>query len=332
MSKFRETAMGEFLRRHRTAVRQLVAAILMLASAFYVYQAISDSIDQLDVSAFPLAAPGLALVVLGTLGTLVLSTLYHVVAVRRIEPHQAAGARVGLAYALGQVMRYVPGKVFGIVFQIKFLSGQVRGATIAIALLVQTFYDYAWTFALVACVLLSAHLSSGWPMALLPLVLVLVWMVHREGYLERLLSRPAFLRRFLADPVAGPGRRPDGALPATLLVAAVWLPMLAGIGLGLGGLFGMESAVVLGALYLAAAVLSLLLVVVPSGLVVREALFVWLGAEYGLQPAALVFVGLLLRVCLTACEVLNLLVFLGAARMAGAMTLTTTTDGASNDS
>lgn len=309
---------GGFIRRHRALLRRLASAGLIVASAAYIYRALSASLEQLGSLRPSLALPELALLAVGALGTLVLSTLYHVVAVRRIEDHGAKDTRVALAYALGQVMRYVPGKVFGIVFQINFLSGQVRGASIGMALVVQTIHDYAWTFVLVACVLASARLSSLWPLAAMLPAAYLVWQVHREGVLERLLAKPTFLHRFLGDLDASQRRRPEQALSATTLVLAVWLPFLLAIGVAFSGLLGLESALVLGVLYLAAAVISLLVVVVPSGLVIREALFVWLGAQYGVQPATLVFVGLLLRVCLTACEVLNVAVFLAASRITAA--------------
>lgn len=319
-----------FIRRHRVFLRRLASTVLVLVSTLYIYRALSGSIDQLAEFDLSLEAAELVFLLLGVLGTLILSTLYHVVAVRRVEAHAATDTRVALAYALGQVMRYVPGKVFGIVFQINFLSGQVRGASIAMALLVQMFHDYAWTFVLVASVLLSAKLSSAWPMVATVPALALVWLIHREGILERLLAQPGFLRRFLGDPGASQRRRPAKAWLATALIALVWIPMLLGVGIGFGGLFGMETALVLGVLYLAAALISLLVVVVPSGLVIREALFVWIGAQYGIQPATLVFVGLLLRICLTASEILNLAVFFVAERVAKARAATAMRNGASH--
>ena len=58
-------------------------------------------------------------------------------------------------------------------------------------------------------------------------------------------------------------------------------------------------------LYLLAAMLSLAVVVVPSGLVVREALFVWLGTASGFPPALLLFVAVVTRLAMTIGEALN---------------------------
>ena len=88
--------------------------------------------------------------------------------------------------------------------------------------------------------------------------------------------------------------------------------MLLGIGIALHGTLGLADAMLLGAVYLLAAVGSLLIIVVPSGLVVREALFVWLGSRYGFEPAMLLFLGLILRVALTFSEALTVVVFLAA--------------------
>lgn len=319
------------MQRHRKRLRVLVAVALVSLSVLYIQRAISESLHQLGAYQYSLSIPDIAILLAGTLGTLVISTLYHVVAVRRVENHRARDMRVALAYALGQVMRYVPGKVFGIVFQVNYLAGQVRGTSIGMALLVQTFYDYAWTFILVACLLAAAKYSSAWPLIGIAPALALVWVVHRQGWLERTLARPALLRRFLGEQdIAGMGR-PAHAMRATALVGAVWLPMLLGTGLGLSGLVGLESAVVLGALYIAAAVVSLLVFVVPSGLVVREALFVWLGAQYGLEPTTLVLVGLLLRLFLTLSEVLNLALFVVTDRYSRSKMIPPTSIGARHD-
>lgn len=303
-------------RRHATLLRRVAAMVLIGASAVYVYRALAGNLGELGAWNHSIGWAEASGILAGALGTLVLSTIYHVIAVGRFEQHRAGDLRVGLSYALGQVLRYVPGKVFGILFQISFLAGRVRGASIALALLVQTFYDYAWTLVFVGSIVLCRELSSPLPLAILVPALGLVWWVHSRGLLEQLCTRPRLLRR-LTDGLQPPSCAPVGrAGPATVVLALVWIPLLLGLAGLVAGSIALADGLLLGALYLLSAVLSLLAFVVPSGLVVREALFLWLGARYGFDSGMLVVVGLVARIALTAAELLNVGVFLAASGLA----------------
>jgi hypothetical protein len=290
----------------------LLAAAMVMLSGYYIAQVLVDGYSGVAAASIRLSALQTVWLVLGILGTLVLSVVYHVLAVRRIQAHQVPATSVALAYALGQVMRYIPGRVFGLVFQVKYLTGRIRAATIAMALLVQTFYDYAWAAIFLGSVLLSYRVGHSWPVALLVPALGLLWWLHRQAWAERALASPWLLRRFLGEGQVEWLRQPPGSLRASLALGLVWVPMLLGIAMALAAHVGFSPALALGALYLVSAVLSLLVVVVPSGLFVREALFAWLGGRYGFPPETLVFLGLLLRVAMTVSEVLLVGVCLAA--------------------
>ena len=285
-------------------MRGLFSGTLILLSAIYIYRAISHGLADPSLLEFSLTAPELALLITGILGTLGLSAVYHVLAVRRIQDHTVPGSKVALAYALGQVMRYIPGRIFGLVFQVRYLSGDIRAASIGLALLVQTAFDYAWAAFFLGAVLLALARGTSWPFALLLPAMGLVWLTHAHGWLERGFASPRLLHRFLGEEQMALLQRPPHALWSTVVLILVWVPMLAGIAVALADSVGYLSALVIGSLYLVSAVLSLLVFVVPSGLVVREALFAWLGARYGFPPDMIVVLGLLLRLSLTASEVL----------------------------
>lgn len=285
-------------------VRRLLAAALILVSAIYIFRVLSHGLADASVAAFSLTGPEWTSLVTGIVGTLALSAYYHVLAVRRIESHGLPGSKVALAYALGQVMRYIPGRVFGLVFQVRYLSGHIRAASIGLALLVQTAFDYAWAALFLGALLLAIAWETPWPLALLLPAVGLVWLMHERGWIERAFSSPRLLRRLLGEEQVAMLQRPPHALGSTIALVLVWVPMLAGIAAALAGSVGYLSAIVIGTLYLVSAVLSLLVFVVPSGLLVREALFAWLGARYGFPPDMIVVLGLVLRLSMTASEVL----------------------------
>lgn len=285
-------------------VRKIVALALIAVSAYYLFRVLADGYAGLLQANISVNAVESSWLVVGILGTLGLSAVYHVLAVRRIEAHDVPATQVALAYALGQVMRYIPGRVFGLLFQVKYLSGRIRATTIGMALLVQTAFDYVWATIFLGAILVAYRLESPWPMALLIPALFLVWVSHQRGWLEQGLASPWLLHRFLGTDQVALLRQPPHALASTLALGLVWVPMTVGIAVAFADRFGFLPALVLGSLYLASAVLSLLVFVVPSGLFVREAIFAWLGDRYGFPTSTVIVLGLLLRVAMTVSEVL----------------------------
>ncbi len=291
-------------------LRNMLGLALLAGSGLYMYRILASNLDQLAHSNYSINVVEAVCLTLGILGTLVLASIYHVLAVRRLEPNSVPATRIGLAYALGQVLRYIPGKIVGVVFEVRFLAGKVRASTVTLALVVHTLYDYGWTLAFAGTVLLCSASRTLWPLALLPPLVIAIWWAHLHGWCERSLAFPGPIRRWLGTGQLQHLRKPPYATRATLTLVLGWLPMLLGIGVALSGNLGLPDALLLGVAYLLAALGSLLVVVVPSGLIVREALFVWLGSRYGFQPPMLLFLSLVLRAAMTFAEVLTVVVFL----------------------
>ncbi len=288
-------------RRMGSRLRLVAGILLVIVSAAYLWRSLSGGIVQLRGFAYAIGIGEALLLLAGTTGTLLLSVAYHVLEVGRLQVHGQQPARVAMAYALGQIARYVPGKVVGVMFQVRLLTGRVRGSTIVMALLVQMLFDYAWTFAFAGILLASYFLNSGWPLLTLPLLMLALWHAHARLWCERLVLAVPFLRRFVDEPPSESyGRR--AGLAITLVLMAEWLPMLLGMALGFGHELSFADGIVVGIAYLLAAVISLLVVVVPSGLVVREAAFVWIGVACGFPAPLLLFIGVVTRLALTAGE------------------------------
>ncbi|MCB1609570.1 MAG: hypothetical protein KDI71_21610 [Xanthomonadales bacterium] len=290
------------------STRKIVALGVLILSAYYIFQVLISNFEKIDNLGAPLGMMEWLALILGSLGTQVLGTVYHFRAVSRLESPACSDARLGLAYALGQIVRYLPGKVFGVMFQISYLRGNVGGGSVFLALLAQTAYDYSWTVAFSTIVVLSFYLASLYPLLLLLPIIMSIWMLHSRFIAERLLARIPLLKEKLELRFRHQQQNSAAAAIMTALVLAAWLPLLLGCYVALGSLLGEHLPLIL-ALYLFSAVVSLAVVVLPSGLVIREALFAYLGTFFGIDAALLIVVGLYIRIGLTLSEVLNVLVF-----------------------
>ena len=282
-------------------LRRILCVLLMLAGAAYIATSLDGNWQQLQASAFSLSLPGAAVLIGGVVGTLLLSAAYHVLILRDFQAHRVPPARVAHAYALGQIVRYVPGKVVGVLFQAGFLGAGVRPSILVAALLVQTVHDYAWTFAFCGPILWALLAGSPWPLLALPPAVLAMYAAHRSRLSQRLLARLPLGSHFLASSSHG-NHRPKAQ---TLVQAMVWVPMLGGMWFAFAPLFGTHGSLLAGLLYLVAAVVSLAMVVVPSGLVVREAVFLWLGGLAMLPAEQLLFAALATRIGMTVAEILT---------------------------
>lgn len=302
------------LNRSWAWIQGALIALVMLASCAYLWSSLESQVSVLGEMQRTMPAAFWPALAIGCLGTLLLGVAYHVVEIRRLVPSSRARTeQVALAYALGQIARYIPGKVIGVIFQAKLLEGRVPSRSLVLALVVQTLYDYAWAVTFCGLLIWAAVADAAWiaTMALVAIVLV-VWLAHSRAWCERMLVA-MFPKRW--SPILDAGAVRSLAPLATTLLALVWIPLLAGLIAGLHGEINFQSALQLGCYYILASMASLLVVIVPSGIALREAIFVWLGREAGAEPAMLVFLGIGIRVCLTGAEIGTALLCAATAKL-----------------
>lgn len=291
-------------------------SLVLLVSCTYLWISLQSQLATLGSVQASFRAAFWPALVIGCVGTLLLGAAYHVVEVRRLSPRSRSRAfQIALAYSLGQIARYIPGKIIGVALQVKLLEGRVPPTAVVLALLVQTLYDYWWAIMFCGIVLWAAAAGHAW--IALPAVMfaaLTIWLAHRYAWCERLLL--ALFPKKWSPSSDAVGMRSKSLLATTLLVF-VWLPLLAGLVAGLHGKVDLHTALQIGCYYILAAMASLIVVVVPSGIAIREAIFVWLGREAGADPALLVFLGIAIRICLTIAEVATALIFVGLEKIVG---------------
>lgn len=284
--------------------RTALTVCLIALSLGYIGYVISQHVAQLQDAGMQMQLAGLLGLIVFATASIALTTLYHALLVPTLQSRFIRISRLGLAYAVGQIVRYLPGKVMGIVFEANFLRGQVTAATITFALLIQTVLSYAWATALAAAILATAWFAAPWPMWCLLPAMAALWLAHRFNWAARVLGTLPFVGRFMRATPA-PSMAPLKATTLTLVLLSNWIPFFAGWACLLHGRYTLSESIVFGAAYLAASVVSAAMIVVPSGIVVREAIFIWIGSRFGLAVPELLLYGVVLRVALTMADLLN---------------------------
>jgi len=290
-------------------MRYALAALAIGIAAASIAVSLGDRWDEFKLSEFVLPPHAAIVLVVGATGTLLLSAVYHALLLAGFQLHDARTIRVAHAYALGQLMRYIPGKVVGIVFQISMLQGKVKPASVLSTLVVHTMHDYGWTFAFCGVLLWALLSGNALPMlAFFPAVLG-VYLVHRYRFSPWILGRlPIVGRHVPALEESSPTYKPASL---TGVLAVTWVPTMIAIWMAFTPLLGSHDSLVAGLLYLIAAVISLAMIIVPSGLVVREAVFLWLGGWLHLPAEKLLFMAVSIRIAMILAEIATSLLLAG---------------------
>lgn len=301
--------MAEALGRTSRWRRFLSPACVVVALA-YVSWMLWGHLDDLRASIKGIVPSGIVAFVLLATISIAITTAYHATLLGKLVPSQLPRLRASSAYAVGQIVRYLPGKVWGLLYEANVLRGRADLGSITLSVLVQTMLGYGWAMMLAVTVLLGAYTRTAEPFLLLLPAAWALWLAHRKPWPWRLIANVPLLGKRL-------GRRPPGlgameSLRLSGLLVFNWLPFLAGWIFLLAGSHSSSEALAFGAAYIVASIATTVLIVVPSGLVVREALFTWIGTAIGFPVSDLLLYGVVVRVILTVADLLNAGMFCAA--------------------
>lgn len=232
--------------------------------------------------------------------SLAFQAAYHVVVLRRLTP--VSGRAAGAAYLQAQVVRYLPGKIWGLIYQVNRLGDRKYAAPVVLANLWQTLTSTMLTTVIVVGLTLSMYVSP-WGGLLVPAGLLMLEGLHRSPIVERWIIRG--MARFVpssrlhSDPSQEPAH-----WRGTGLLCAEWIAYLAAFAALFRGMNEIAHSLALGIWYAGAAAAAMAAFVVPAGLAVREALFLSLPASAVAGTVALATTAILLRVVTLAAEML----------------------------
>lgn len=238
---------------------------------------------------------------------------YHQLLVAHLHASAARHPKAVMSsFLVGQLLRYLPGKIWGLAYQAGRLREVCPPSTVVIANGVQMAMSILVTSLLVAT-LLAFQLGVDLAWMLPPALMAIVIAAHRHTHvLGRAMSR---LSR---NPM--PTERAHGEAPlrfamfGTVLLAIDWMFFVAGF-MALGnGMVRLVDALPLAVTYAGASVMAMAAVAVPAGFGVREALFVSTADLSGFSAGSLVVWGVVARIAMTVADAIAGLAAIGLMR------------------
>ena len=280
--------------------RILTTTLLLLSIATIIYLLLPN-IHRMKEADFSIGIVNVFLIGLVMICLLYLKALVHAVILGKYQLGPVTRLDIITSYANGQVVRYVPGKVLGIVSQSLKLGDVAKASYVWEANLSQYIITNLVSVLLILAVagyvvfensififffLLSSILSAS--------LLTSNGVTNLFDFASRILSIPSISTGSHSLPT-------KRALLVVMLLYVEWVFYFAAwyflVADGLG------TSIYIGTLYAASSLLALLAFVVPNGLLVREAIFLWLGTMVDIPAEELIFYGLVIRVFYIFCDV-----------------------------
>ncbi|WP_353407705.1 hypothetical protein [Pseudoteredinibacter isoporae] len=212
-------------------------------------------------------------------------------------------AQLCLAYSLAQVVRYLPGKVLGIITQSFFLTGRASSIAIWRANVLQFLLTNANSLPVLLLVFLGFFCGDFSYFVLPVLISIAFFYLVQCNLLASFLENSPVFKKWSIKAAEIVSLKGVSAKKIWLYLNIEWL-LYFSVFIFLLGFDSWQKAIALSALYSSASILAALVIIAPSGLFAREALFLWLGTLAGLEAAELLSLGVVTRVFFTLCDLL----------------------------
>lgn len=258
-------------------LRRLLGGLLIVLAIAYLAYSLRDSGDTLVQAVRDTDGWTWVLSIVAFVPMFLAQGVYHARTLRLMDPSTGPETqRADLAaYLQSQIVRYVPGKVWGLLYQVEASRARHPATRVLGANLWQTVITNLLSLGIAAALILPATgLAPVWAALLIALAsLAGVEWLHRS-------SRPGrwFMRLLewipLMDRLRGAAPPGPQAWSGTSLLLAEWLFFAVGLSLLLWSRLPVEPMAAAVGWYAASSTFALAAVAVPAGLAVREALFV----------------------------------------------------------
>lgn len=280
--------------------RQFILYLLLGISLIAIFYIMVPAIQDIRSTDFSVSATDYLPAACFCLFTLLFKAWVHLLILGKYRLPSVTGLQTVAAYANGQIVKYIPGKVLGVVSQ------SIRMADLAKASIIWEANVTQYLITNIVSVLVLAMLAAGFFLgdlfAVLPgmLLLCLTIPLLVRNILTHLFN---YVTGFFAiNPIEPQGHSWKQASFILFCLCVEWVFYF----MIWYYLSGGESPFFLyiGWFYAVASWLALMAFVVPGGVLVREAIFIWLGSLFGLPIGQLFFYSIVFRILYITCEII----------------------------
>jgi len=283
--------------------RAAIACFFVVAALAFIVRSMAPQLPLFVQAVRNVAWWEVVLAVFAAVPMYVVKAIYHITLLERFSGLKIARGSAVTVYLQSQIVRYLPGKVWGLLYQSGRMVGAIQPGVVVAANLWQMIITNLLALGVVVGVLLWGVQSPAW-ILLVALTVILIEFLHRWPAVES-FALGLFARFFPRLGISLPGGRlPPMSWFGTGMLCAEWVFFFLTFLILLNGKQAAAETIVLGAWYGGASIIALAAFFVPAGIAVREAVFVAAPSVVSLDAGYLMLVAALARIVFFGAEVM----------------------------
>ena len=285
--------------------RTLIAIILMLSAISWICIAMRDSVGQLGNAIHSFGPYPIAMSLIPIMAAIFITAYIYFLILSRIVPFSLSARNVVLSFIGSQVVRYLPGKVWSIFYQMQTISKPIPARHILIANFEHLMIINLNSIAVAATLFIYYYQGVAMTFLVVPFMLLLILFVLRLSIFERVFYVASNRLNIVKGPFEGDINMHEKKFSILALLQLEWIFYFMSCYLILPGHFSVEEVFIAASLYAVAWIVGALSIVIPGGLFVREASFLWLASLFISNTTELLAFSIIMRVVFTIAEVIS---------------------------
>jgi hypothetical protein len=283
--------------------RTFISTTLVLSGLIFLVFSLRNSTDQL-MTTIMLIKPGyLLLSLIITVITLIIFAYAYFLILSRTVPVGLSPLNVIIPWIFSQVVRYLPGKIWGIFYQVQATAKWIPARYTIKANIEQYALSQLNLIAVASGAYIYFYRGIISALAVFTSVLLIEFLVMRKHVVHRIMHIVPSLLSINKESFRVPESNKKEVL-ILCLFQAEWVLHILVCAMILPKHFGAEEVIIVAISYTAAASIGALAFVIPSGLIIREASFIWLGGLLGFEPADMFVFSIALRLIIMSSEII----------------------------
>lgn len=284
--------------------KKLFSLVIFSVATCYLFYAVMPGYQPALALLQRISVGDLALAIVSAVLMLLLKAAYHLLLIRQLTSKQYNFLDIVPSYLQSQIVRYLPGKIWGLVYQSQQLKGKASGSIVILANFFQMLNTNLLAVGIIFAVVAGQLYGELWLYLLLVCVVGITELLHLFPYYQMLIFKA--LARFSKQFNQSLPSQPLRTFPirGTLVLLLEWLFFFLVFYFLFHHSYTWSEVLLVAVWYASASLIAILAIVVPAGLVVREAIFIAGSSMLPVDSSAFVAVAAVLRLILLVAEFL----------------------------
>ena len=264
-------------------------------SLVYIYYILHNSINNIGNIYKYISVKNVFLALVPSLLMLMTKSYFHTLIIEDIKGTKINNKlHVFSIYSNAQVIRYLPGKIWGVLYQSEQLSHQIPKGTTWLANILQMLVTNINSIIVLGTIYLSLYFNGIFGIVCFILSTSILFILIKKNILTQLIN--TFSGNRLKIKLGSGSLSTSRAWLEIVLLQLDWIFYFSVWYLIAPSHLSSIEFTMIGATYAAASFIGMLAFVMPSGWFVREASFIWLGGIAGLSQNLLLIYSIIARV------------------------------------